>query len=88
MGVRGAVAVSDEGRDLANIIRRLVEKGVLASRTTARPGRHASGAERSIQVVKTQLRTIRTVLFQRGLQLSSESLRYAVCRHEQLLCPQ
>ena len=47
---------------------RVVEKAVLASRTTARPGRHASGAERSIRVVKTQLRTARTVLFQRGLQ--------------------
>ena len=73
----GAMVLSDEGRDLTALINELIRLKVVSRHETSRPGRHATGAERAVRTLKTQLGCIRTVLYQRGLMLGSESLRYA-----------
>ena len=73
----GAIVLSDEGRDLTALISELIRLKVVSRHETSRPGRHATGAERAVRTLKTQLGCIRTVLYQRGLMLGSESLRYA-----------
>ena len=73
----GAMVLSDEGRDLTALISELVLLKVVSRRETSRPGRHATGAERAVRTLKTQLGCIRAVLYQHGLMLGSESLRYA-----------
>ena len=73
----GAMVLSDEGRDLTALISELVRLKVVSRHETSRPGRHATGAERAVRTLKTQLGCIRTVLYQHGLMLGSESLRYA-----------
>ena len=73
----GAMVLSDEGRDLTALISELIRLKVVSRHETSRPGRHATGAERAVRTLKTQLGCIRTVLYQHGLMLGSESLRYA-----------
>ena len=73
----GAMVLSDEGRDLTALISELLRLKVVSRHETSRPGRHATGAERAVRTLKTQLGCIRTVLYQHGLMLGSESLRYA-----------
>ena len=73
----GAMVLSDEGRDLTALISELIRLKVVSRHETSRPGRHATGAERAMRTLKTQLGCIRTVLYQHGLMLGSESLRYA-----------
>ena len=73
----GAMVLSDEGRDLTALISELIRLKVISRHETSRPGRHATGAERAVRTLKTQLGCIRTVLYQHGLMLGSESLRYA-----------
>ena len=73
----GAMVLSDEGRDLTALISELIRLKIVSRHETSRPGRHATGAERAVRTLKTQLGCIRTVLYQRGLMLGSESLRYA-----------
>ena len=73
----GAMVLSDEGRDLTALISELIRVKVVSRHETSRPGRHATGAERAVRTLKTQLGCIRTVLYQHGLMLGSESLRYA-----------
>ena len=73
----GAMVLSDEGRDLTALISELIRLKIVSRHETSRPGRHATGAERAVRTLKTQLGCIRTVLYQHGLMLGSESLRYA-----------
>ena len=73
----GAMVLSDEGRDLTALISELIRLKDVSRHETSRPGRHATGAERAVRTLKTQLGCIRTVLYQHGLMLGSESLRYA-----------
>ena len=73
----GAMVLSDEGRDLTALISELIRLKVVSRHETSRPGRHATGAERAVRTLKTQSGCIRTVLYQHGLVLGSESLRYA-----------
>ena len=73
----GAMVLSDEGRDLTALISELIRLKVVSRHETSRPGRHATGAERAVRTLKTQLGCIRTVLYQHALMLGSESLRYA-----------
>ena len=73
----GAMVLSDEGRDLTALISELIRLKVVSRHETSRPGRHATGAEGAVRTLKTQLGCIRAVLYQHGLMLGSESLRYA-----------
>ena len=63
----GAMVLSDEGRDLTALISELIRLKVVSRHETSRPGRHATGAERAVRTLKTQLGCIRTVLYQHGL---------------------
>ena len=73
----GAMVLSNEGRDLTALISELIRLKVVSRHETSRPGRYATGAERAVRTLKTQLGCIRAVLYQHGLMLGSESLRYA-----------
>ena len=65
----GAMVLSDEGRDLTALISELIRLKVVSRHETSRPGRHATGAERAVRTLKTQLGCIRTALYQHGLML-------------------